>query len=272
MAKLAISNIAWTGHNEQVFDLLAKLGVSGVEVAPGKVANGWDDLSVLKIRAYREQCANFGLSIPSFQAFLFGKPHFQLLGGEDVFEAMLEHVSFVAELAAEAGAGVLVYGAPKSRLLLGYGLAEAEALAIERLKKLAAVCASHGVSIGLEAVPSAYAGEFITSFTDSLRIVKAVNSPGLVLHLDTGCTWLNGDNVSLAIEQTSDLIRHFHISQPQLLDFSEPAPYHIEAAKALRERGYSHWCCIEMLESKSPLAAIEQAVNYVKSVYAISPD
>lgn len=265
--KLAVSNIAWSGDHEKTLAQIAAWGVQGIEVAPGKITGGWDSLDIKAMHNYRTLCEDHGLSIPSFQAFLFGKPHLQLLGEPEVFAAMLEHVNFVAELAAVAGARVLVYGAPKSRQLLGHNLSDAESLAIERLGQLAAVCVRHDVSLGLEAVPAAYGGEFITSYADSLRIVQAVNSPGLVLHLDAGCTWLNGDNIATAIDIAGPWIRHFHISQPQLSDFSEPAIYHTTAAKKLRELEYGHWLCIEMRETDHPMTAIEQAVRFIQSVY-----
>lgn len=266
-SKLAVSNIAWSGDHEKTLAQIAALGVQGVEVAPGKVTGGWDSLDIKAMHNYRTLCEDHGLSIPSFQAFLFGKPHLQLLGEPQVFDQLVEHMQFVAELAATAGASILVFGAPKNRLLLGRELADAETLLVERLGVLAEHCAAQGVSIGLEAVPAIYGGEIITSYADSLRIVQSINSPGLVLHLDTGCTWLNGDDIATAIDIAGPWIRHFHISQPQLSDFSEPALYHLTAAKKLRELEYGHWLCIEIREADHPMIAVEQAVGFVQSVY-----
>lgn len=269
MDKLAVSNIAWTGNDLEVFKLFSDLGVDGVEVAPGKVAGGWDQLNVESMRNYRNQCADFGLEIPSFQAFLFGKPHLQLLGSDSIFNEFKEHMKFVSEMASTAGANILVYGAPKSRQLIDYSYDEGVCLAEQRLAELAEVCWENDVSIGLEAVPEAYGGEIIKSYRDSFRIVKDVNHPGLVFHLDTGCTFLNDESVDEAINDTFNLIKHFHISQPKLSDFKEPANYHSDAAKALNENNYQAWHCIEMLETDNPLESIQTAVFYVKRNYLI---
>lgn len=265
--KLAISNLAWTGNLESTLAQLAALGVQGVEVAPGKVTGGWETLDISAMRDYRTACENHGLSIPSFQAFLFGKPHLQLLGEPQVFDQLIEHMHFVAELAAVAGARILVFGAPKNRLLMGRDLFEAEALLIDRLAILAELCVANGVSIGLEAVPPIYGGEIITSYKDSLRIVETVDSPGLVLHLDAGCTYLNGDDISEAIATCNGKIQHFHISQPQLADFATPASYHQPASEQLHQINYSQWLCIEMLETKNSMDDIEQAIEFVQSNY-----
>lgn len=267
MNRLAVSNIAWSGSNSEILSLLASLGVSGIEVAPSKIMDGWTGLDLKTMDAYRRQCEDFGLVIPSFQAFLFNKPELQLLGSFENFEPLRNHVDFVAELAATAGAKILVYGAPRSRLLFGRSLEEVEDLCVDRLGLLAETCAKHHVSLGLEAVPPEYGGEIITSFRDSIRIVGKVNSPSLVLHLDSGCTWLNGDDVEAAISAAGKSIFHFHISQPQLADFSSPAKYHTAAANMLRSIEYSKWCCIEMRETEQPLVSLEQAVIFVKSTY-----
>lgn len=267
MGKIAISNIAWTGNNEQVFELLAALGLGGIEVAPGKVNNGWDALNTSVIRNYRNACDSFGLVIPSFQAFLYGKPELQLLGDKQSFSALKQHMKFVCDLADVAGAKVLVFGAPKNRLVFGHTYEDALKLAQERLAALAEICWQHRISIGLEAVPQAYGGEIITSYKESANIVTVVNHPGLVFHLDAGCTFLNDDSISQAIELNAGSIAHFHISQPKLTDFSEPADYHLSAARVLNAVGYDRWLCIEMLQSENALYSIEQAVNFVKKSF-----
>lgn len=267
MDKLAVSNIAWTGNNERFFELLASNGVSGVEVAPGKVVGGWDDLNMKTMAAYRKQCQSFGLQIPSFQAFLFGKPELQLLSSDLQFKKFIEHMKFIAELAKTAGATVLVYGAPKSRLLLDYNAKDGFLLAKERLAILAETCWGYEVSIGLEAVPEIYGGEIIQSYKDSLQIVKNIDHPGLVFHLDTGCTFLNDESIGKAIDEVVENIAHFHISQPQLSDFSKPAEYHLEASESLNKYTYKGWKCIEMLETDNSLYSIKNAIEYIKYEY-----
>lgn len=266
MVKLAFSNIAWSVNNDQVFEALASRGVTGIEVAPGKIA-AWSDISPELMHSYRLRCERHGLCIPSFQAFLFGKPELQLLGDDEGFSAFMAHMQFVAELAQAAGAKILVFGAPKNRLKLGHSDQSARKLAIQRLAKLAGIVWQYGASIGLEAVPEAYGGDFITSYKDSLDIVAEVNHPGLVFHFDVGCTWLNGDNVAQAINDSGRRIAHFHISQPELQNFYAPGLYHSEASNALHNINYAGWLCIEMKETPEPLPSINGALDYVESVY-----
>lgn len=270
MPKLAISNLAWTGKDEEMLSLLADLGVEGIEVAPGKVAP-WGELTPSVMDAFRQRVAKHGLEIPSFQAILFGHFDLQLLGEPGSYAALCKHMDNVCHLASVAGAKVLVFGAPKNRLLLGHSMETARALAIERLSELAEIAEKHNVSLGLEAVPVAYGAEFISSYKESLTLVRAVSKRGLVFHLDAGCTCVQGDDIGLAIHETKDEIAHFHISQPSLSDFHKPAPYHDAAAKALQRVGYDQWLCIEMLETASPPLSVTEVVRFVRNAYFGGP-
>ena len=267
MPKLSVSNLAWTGNDDETLACLSELGVQGVEVAPGKVAP-WDELTASAMEKFRKRVEGHGLEISSFQAFLFGRPELQLLGDQHVFDALCHHMNNVCELASVAGAKILVFGAPKNRLLLDHSSDSAHALARDRLSELAKIAEKQGVAIGLEAVPSAYGAEFIQSFRESLSVAQEVNRAGLVFHLDAGCTWMQGDDVSLAIQESAAKLAHFHISQPNLSDFYAPAPFHAVAADALAKAGYDRWVCIEMLETpEEPKRAVENAVNFVRELY-----
>ena len=266
MFKLAISNIAWSGDDRVVLEMISAAGACGVEVAPGKLGS-WTEVSCGKIDKYRELCSAYGLAIPSFQALLFGKPDLQLLGDKRVFSALKAHMQYVAELAATAGAGVMVFGAPGNRLLLGHSVEAGEKIARDRLRELSEIVWDYGVAIGLEAVPADYGGEMITDYRTSLDIVQVVAHPGLVFHLDAACTWLAGDSPAEAILASTKAIRHFHISQPQLGDFSEPADYHRGAGDALARMDYQGWVSIEMRETATPKESIQLAIEEAMRLY-----
>ncbi len=266
MGKLAVSNIAWSKNVPAILEMIANLGVSGVEVAPGKLAP-WAELHAGHVAAYRKLCAGLGLSIPSFQAILFGKPDLQLLGDHAAFNALKEHFNRMAALASVAGAHVMVFGAPSNRLLLGNSILEGEHLALERLAELAEVVWKHETSIGLEAVPTQYGAEMITRYRTSLDLVRAVNHPGLVFHLDAACTCLAEDSLRSAVGESQGLLRHFHVSQPHLGDFAEMESYHYEAAEALVSVGYDRWICIEMRETAEPETSLMTAIRSVRETY-----
>jgi hypothetical protein len=52
------------------------------------------------------------------------------------------------------------------------------------------------------------------------------------------------------------LVRHFHISEPNLGDFTAPEAPHADNLRVLREGGYAGWCSVEMLEPSQDLAVV----------------
>lgn len=268
MLHLSVSNIAWAAGVESALELIACAGAHGVEVAPAQVAD-WQSLNPGKMERYRRLCESFGLRVSSFQAFLYGLPDLQLLAEHRAFQKLEDHVRLVCELAEIAGAETLVFGAPKNRLLLGADKQAGEDMAAERLAILAEIAWAHNTRIALEAVPEYYGGEMITTYTTSHKIIQTVSHPGLVFHLDTGCTWLSGESIDEAIFKTQKALRHFHVSQPDLADFTEPADYHTVAAKALSEIRYNHWVCIEMKRTETPERSLQRAIEFVRQTYGV---
>jgi sugar phosphate isomerase/epimerase len=268
--RLAISNLAWpSAQDDIVFDRLARLGVSGVEVAPTRLA-AWDALPASLLIDYRTRLEAAGLVVSSLQAVLFGRPALQLLGEGAAFEGMVEHMRHVADIGAILGAGVLVFGAPRNRLRSGMELDSAWDRARERLRLLGDVTFPAGIAIGIEPVPAVYGGDFLTSWSDVLRMVRDVDHPGVRVHLDTGCVALGGDSIETAIAESKDVLAHFHAAQPQLGDFRDPLPNHGAAAAALHATGYDRWVAIEMREQpEDPVGAAEQAIRAVRGLYGL---
>jgi sugar phosphate isomerase/epimerase len=268
--RLAISNLAWpSAQDEVVFDRLARLGVSGVEVAPTRLA-AWDALSTSLLTGYRARVEAAGLVVSSLQAVLFGRPELQLLGEGAAFDGMLEHMRHVADIGATLGAGVLVFGAPRNRLRADMELGRAWARACERLWLLGEITFAAGVIIGIEPVPAVYGGDFLASWSDVLRMVQDVDHPGVHVHLDTGCVALGGGLIEAAVIESGKLLAHFHAAQPQLGDFQDPLLNHRTAAAALHATGYDRWIAIEMREQpEDPVGAAEQAIQVVRGIYGL---
>lgn len=206
--------------------------------------------------------------ISSLQAILFGQPNAALLGDEARFDLMCRHISRVADIAEVLGANVLVFGAPRSRQLEGLARNEAHRLGRERFRLLGEMLAGRPVTIGIEPVPAFYGGEFLTSAHEVIEMVKEVGLPTVQVHLDTGCVKLNGDSISGAIRAAAEYLCHFHVSEPDLDDFSAPRADHASAAQALKLRNYAKWIAIEMREPReASLELLERSVGWVLHTY-----
>src|SRR5258708_5635536 len=111
--RLAVSNLAWGPELQApALEMLARMGVDGVEVAPTRIA-GWAEITPALLREFRSDLAAAGLRTSSLQAIYYGCPDAQLLGDASGFAAMCEHTRRVAGIALELGAGVASVGAPR---------------------------------------------------------------------------------------------------------------------------------------------------------------
>jgi sugar phosphate isomerase/epimerase len=266
--RLAVSNLAWPAQlDDAAFDLLASLGVGGVEVAPTKIAP-WNALSASSLSEYRSKLAGAGLVVSSLQAILYGRDEPQLLGDGPRFEQMRDHIKLVTGVAAQLGGSVLVFGSPRNRIRGPMAEDEAWSIARDRLRSLAEIAGEAGVALGIEPVPAAYGGDFLTSWREVLRMVQEVDHPGVRVHLDTACITLRGDTIDAAVTAANGWLAHFHAAEPHLVSFAAPACNHAAAAAALRAIHYDKWLSIEMREQpENPLAATAEAIRTVQRLY-----
>jgi D-psicose/D-tagatose/L-ribulose 3-epimerase len=265
---LAVSNIAWgSAFEEEALESLQLAGINQVEIAPTRLWPKWSGVSITSAEQVREQYAARGLGIPALQAILFEKPNCKLFGTGEERQALAEHLNRCADLAVALGAKSLVFGAPKNRDRNGLTYEAAFAIAHDVFSAAGAYYRSQGVALCLEANPPQYACTFVTNSVEAAALVRSVNSPGFRLHLDTACLFLAKEDICTAIERNLDILAHFHVSEPNLGDFSAPIIDHARVANCLESAGYAKSISLEMREAPAVIPALRQALRYLASTY-----
>ncbi len=265
--RVSISNLAWENDIEStVFDALRARGLSYIEIAPTKIWAEWRNINPTSVNFFRERITNFEVS--SFQSLLFGKPELSIFGSDEIKQHTFLHLKMVADLAASLGAKPLVFGSPKNRDPLDRSADKAFAEAAEFFGLIGDYCDKIGVTLCLEANPTQYGCKFITNATEAAKLVRAVNSNGFRLHLDTACMLLAGDDVAKTIAENHDILAHFHASEPNLGNFAKPESHHTVAANSLKKIGYLGFVSIEMLNKENRIEPITEALDYVTRIYA----
>lgn len=245
--KLAVSNIAWpAGADDRAVDVLRQHGVTGVELAPTKVWPNPTAATPAEIARVRDWWESRGIRVVAFQALLFGKPDLVLFGSEAARDALAKHLDGTFRLAAAVGAGPLVFGSPKNRLVGVTPVEEAKRIAVDFFRRIGDAAAKRGVTLVLEANPPAYGCDFVTRFGEAAELVRAVDSPGFALHVDTGGMAMTQDTVADA----GGLVpAHYHISEPNLAPIgSDAAVPHATIVRDVRALGYEAWFSVEMRE------------------------
>lgn len=265
--RIAVSNLGWEPVlDQQVSERLLAAGVVGVEIAPTKV---WADLSSVApsaARAYGERWRGVGLPVVAAQSLLFGRPDLHLF--DDTRHELVKYLSTVMDVCVAMGARILVFGSPRNRLRGSLELNAADQVAIEIFAELAEHAAALGACLCIEANPTQYGADYITSAHEAAALVGAVDSPGLRLHLDVACMALAGDDAAVCVSEYIDILRHVHLSAPDLGPVGDPDPQHTAMADALRSAGYSGFVSVEMRPAQDDIVAgIERAARYAVDTF-----
>jgi D-psicose/D-tagatose/L-ribulose 3-epimerase len=264
--KLSISNIAWPHENHaEILTLIAKCGVSGIEIAPTKLAD-WNNLSIVYLKEFRQKLENLGLVCSGLQAIFFSKPDCQLLASEAEFMHMYSHLDYVADIAYTLGTNKVVFGAPRNRKANGINQHIAWDLAVERFRKLAEKTQDR-ISIGIEAIPSIYACDFLTRTDQVISMINSIEYKSIRLHFDAACSYLAGEDLKNSILLSSPYIASFHISEPELKPLSFASSYHQSAADALNIIKFDGWLTIEMNQTNYFESEIKQSIKTAQNIY-----
>ena len=218
--RISVSNIAWERDEEpQIAELLGRLGVTAVDVAPGKYFPDVAAASDSDIRKVRSWWNERGISIYGMQSLLFGTKGLNVFGEVDSQERLLQHLRHVCRVAEGLGAKRLVFGSPKNRDRSGLSDREAEDIALRFFSRLGDIAQSHGVVITLEPNPVCYGTNWITTTKEAHDFVKKLGNPGIAMQLDTGTVLTNAEAPE-TIASVKEDVGHVHLSEPKLLPLS----------------------------------------------------
>jgi sugar phosphate isomerase/epimerase len=267
---LAFSNLAWSAQEDaHVLPQLPERGFPGLEVAPTRLWAHPLAQDADEVAAARTAIEATGLQVVALQSLLFQRPELQLFGDDEARRGLHDHLVGMARLAVRLGATRLVFGSPGNRRRGDLSLEQADEIAVEVFARLGAEAADLGVCFCIEANPTAYNCDFLTDAVASTAFVRAVDSPGVRLHLDTACMALAGDDAPERIRAGADVLAHVHASAPQLGAVGPGGPVDHEAiAAALRAMDYEGYVSVEMLrQADDPTGAVERTAEFVRKTY-----
>lgn len=270
---LAISNIAWADDEEPaIADLLSRLKVRKVEVAPGKIGKNPTGLGESEISAYRAFWESRDIRIVAMQSLLYGHPELTLFESQQARAKTIAYLKKIIDLGIGLGATAFVFGSPKLRRLGKLSLVDAEKVAAKFFCELGEYCDARKAVMCLEHNPPQYGCEFATTAKQAAEFVRKVDCNGFGLHLDAGGLILCNEPASV-VEELAPLARHYHISQPNLAPLATSGNEELHAAygKALKKAGYGHAVSIEMslpADAKEPAEQrVTDAVAFARKYY-----
>lgn len=268
MRRLAISNLAWPDMPvESIGPRLRAAGMDGVEIAPSAVWPEAPHVSSRTLRKHADRWRDQGLVVSGIQSLLYGHPEFQLLE-PSTRSAMRAHLTASIEVAHELGAHVAVFGSPRNRIRGGLEPAEADRLSIEFFLSLEPALAAAGVVLTLEPNAPGYGADYLTRYSETVALSRAIGSPWIQPQIDTGCMAMVGEDAAEGIRERTPA--HVHISVPDLLP--PPGPIDHEAVVgALEQADYEGWAVLEMLATnQDPVDAALASARWLTATYSVT--
>jgi sugar phosphate isomerase/epimerase len=257
----------------QQFDLAARLGYDGLELAPFTLGAEPHRLSAADRRSLRRLAADCAISIVGLHWLLLAPPGLSITAADAATRARTREVlSGLVELCADLGGRVLVHGSPgQRRIEPGEDAAAARARAIEAVAQAAEAAGRAGLIYCLEALPQA-STRFVNTIGEAAEIVTATANPASRCMIDScAAAASESEPVHALVERwvPTGLIGHV-----QLNDRSGRAPGQGEddfapVLEALSRTGYAGAVSVEpfVYEPDGPTCAA-RAVGYLRGVMA----
>lgn len=268
---VAISNVAWPSPLEpNVADLLEKLSVTGVEVAPTAIWPRPTECTDRELDEYRQFWERRGIRIVATQALLFGRPDLVLFDEPATRARTLAYVREMIRVSGRLGASAMVFGSPRNRLRGTTDMSTALEIAGEFFHALGRYAVAEGTHLCIEANAPDYGCDFIQTTQEAVALVQHVDHPGFRLHLDTSTMALNGEDYDDSIAAAVPVAAHCHLSEPNLAPVGgDGVVDHARISGALAAAGYAHWVSVEMraAESDQALDVVRETLEFVLRQY-----
>lgn len=274
--KFAICNETFGDRSfADTFSTIAKLGYTGVEIAPFTFAPHDEPFDLRTIPGerfveVRAMAADAGLEIIGLH-WLLAKTEGNYLTSSDptVRRRTADYLKLLAEVCADLGGKIMVLGSPKQRNLLpGVSYRDAESYAVEVLHAAIDACKQFGVTIALEPLGPAE-GDFMLTADSAKRIIDMVASPYCKLHLDVKAMSSESKSIPDIIRDNREWTAHFHANDPNMLGPGMGDVDFKPIFAALKETGYSGWVSVEVFKYEpSPDEIAQQSLEYMRKVEA----
>jgi sugar phosphate isomerase/epimerase len=250
--KLAICNEMFGDRPvADTFSTIAKLGYTGVEIAPFTLALGVEPFDVRdvppeRIVEMRIAAEEAGLEVVGLH-WLLGKTEGLYLTSPDadVRRHTADYLRALADLCADLGGRIMVLGSPQQRNRLpGVSYDDAEAYATEVLHAALPACAQHDVTIALEPLGPAE-GDFLLNAAAGIRLAKLVGSSHCQLQLDVKAMSSEDRPIPDIIRDAREWTVHCHANDPNGLG---PGMGEVDFGPifaALAETAYAGWVSVE---------------------------
>lgn len=265
--RYAICNETFPGWDHpQVCATIARLGYSGLEIAPFTFASRVTDISAEQRRLIRRQAEDAGIQIIGLH-WLLAKTDGLIVTSPDegTRRKTAEYLGELARCCRDLGGDILVFGSPQQRCVpAGYSRADAAEFALDTFLRSLPVIAETGARLCLEPLAPAES-DILTTCAETVELLDRIAHPNFALHLDVKAMSSEAEPIPELICRYAARTRHFHANDANRrgpgfgdIDFRP-------IFRALDQVKYDGWVSVEVFDySPDPETIARESIRYMR--------
>ncbi len=265
--RYAICNETFEGwDHSRVCATAARLGYTGLEVAPFTLAPRITDVSPERRRALREQAEIAGIPIIGLHWLLAKTEGFMITSPDPAVRARTaDYLGELARCCRDLGGELMVFGSPQQRRVPpGATKQQAADYALDTFRRALPAIADAGVRVCLEPLAPAEA-DFLTTAAEAVELLDRIDHPNFVLHLDVKAMSSEAEPVPDVIRRYIGRTGHFHANDANRHGPGFGETDFVPVFRALKESGYQGWVSVEVFDyTPDPETIARESIRYMR--------
>jgi sugar phosphate isomerase/epimerase len=271
--RYAICNETFEGWDHaRVCRTAAELGYEGLEMAPFTLAPRITDVTAEQRRTLRRQAEDCGLKIIGLHWLLAKTEGLSITAPDEaVRQRTADYLVELARCCRDLGGDLMVHGSPAQRRVpAGKTKAEAADYAVDTFRRAARGIADSGVRLCLEPLSPPEA-DFINTCAEAVEILRRIDHPNFVLHLDVKAMHTDEAPIPELIRRYGATAGHFHANDVNRRGPGFGDTDFVPIFRALRASGYPGWVSVEVFDyTPDPVTIARDSIRYMKECAAKS--
>ncbi|MDH7600688.1 MAG: sugar phosphate isomerase/epimerase family protein [Armatimonadota bacterium] len=254
---------------EEVCRAASEAGYTGVEIAPFTLGRSPSEISKQAREQFRKTADRFGLQIVGLHWLLAKTEGFHVNHpDEQVRSRTVAYLNELAELCADLGGTVMVFGSPQQRSIVeGLDFDTAWTYALDTFRRIVPTIEKLGLVFCLEPLAPEETN-FINTADEAAAMIEQVASENFRLLLDVKAMSSESTPIPEIIRKHGSLLRHFHANDANKRGPGFGSTDFRPIAAALKSIGYSGWISVEVFDfSPDPITIANQSIAYLKGVF-----
>ncbi|HVJ80397.1 MAG TPA: sugar phosphate isomerase/epimerase family protein [Planctomycetia bacterium] len=254
----------------RVCDVVARLGYRGVEIAPFTLAASASDVTSVERKQLVDDASAAGVEIIGLHWLLAKTEGLQVTSPTEAVRAKTgAYFADLAQLCADLGGSLLVFGSPAARKIPP-GATKEQALgwAADTLRRALPALAETGVKLLIEPLAPTET-DFLQTASEGMELVRKLDHPNVALHLDVKAMSSESLPIPDIVRMHRHDMGHFHANDPNLRGPGMGEVRFQPIFEALKDIDYRGWISVEVFDFKpDPVTIARDSIAYMQRTWA----